>query len=79
LYFSYFSEACFCPRLDSDQDPPTYASHVAETIGYVTIPGLLRWGLTNFLPRLASNLDLLDLLLPEYLRLQAYAITPGLF
>jgi hypothetical protein len=65
--FSYFSGrvSCFCLRLVSDFDPPTYGlpcgwdhRHMLPYLAY-----WLRKSLTNFLPRLAFNWDLTDLCL----------------
>jgi hypothetical protein len=50
-------------------DPPNYASHEAGMTGVYHHTKLywLRWGLTNFLPKLASNLNL-----PNYCLLSSW-------
>jgi hypothetical protein len=67
FYFSYFSDTvfCFCPCPASDHNLPTYSSWVAEPQVCIPAPGLLRWGLANFLPRMASNHDPPNLYLPS--------------
>jgi hypothetical protein len=49
---------------DLDCDPPTYASHIAGHVPQYPAY-LLRWGLTNFVPGLASNHDPSHLYLPS--------------
>jgi hypothetical protein len=50
----------WCPD-QPGHDPPVYASHVAGMAGMYHYTQLywLRWGLINFLPRLASKCNLL--------------------
>jgi hypothetical protein len=67
--FSYFSGRVshFCQGVVSDRDPPIYVLLYSWdhrcVILYLTY--LLRWGLANFLCRLASTCDPSDVCLPS--------------
>jgi hypothetical protein len=57
-HFCFRKGLVFWPGVGLDHDSPTYTSCIGGITGMPqNLAYLLRWGHTNFLPRLASNLD----------------------